>query len=181
MLMFYAPRGILATIAQSRIFGCADKWSARSARSRNRYRLRWREAVRDPSCRSRCSLRQDDTEKVGAGVANDSELHKINERPRKGRPSEIASHRDAGTTCRGFLCGAFCAAATLPDAGRSFSFALVYGCGGFAVSRLPSLVLLTWIIIRWRRGRVVCLASQCMRWRERDGAYRHHFRCCLSF
>jgi hypothetical protein len=26
----------------------------------NRYRLRWREAVRDPSCRSRCSLRQDD-------------------------------------------------------------------------------------------------------------------------
>src|SRR5208337_370554 len=26
----------------------------------NRYRLRWREAVRDPSYRSRCSLRQDD-------------------------------------------------------------------------------------------------------------------------
>jgi hypothetical protein len=27
---------------------------------RNRNRLRWREAVRDPSCRSRCSLCQDD-------------------------------------------------------------------------------------------------------------------------
>jgi hypothetical protein len=27
---------------------------------RNRHRLRSREAVRDPSCRSRCSLRQDD-------------------------------------------------------------------------------------------------------------------------
>src|SRR5580704_8423467 len=27
---------------------------------KNRYRLRWRETVRDPSIRSRCSLRQDD-------------------------------------------------------------------------------------------------------------------------
>ena len=45
-----------------------QKWSA--ARFRNRNRLRWREAVRDPSIRSRRSLRQDDSKKAGEAELN---------------------------------------------------------------------------------------------------------------
>ena len=71
------------------------------AATRNRNRLRWREAVRDPSFRSRRSLRQDDTEKC----RRRRRAHSKNSQPLKMTLGDT-EREEAASLCRSGIFGA---------------------------------------------------------------------------